>query len=45
MIEDFSNHPKTIGEIQRQKTPSCDACPDGLVAQGLLSRILWRMNE
>lgn len=21
------------------------ACPDGLVAQGLLSRVIWRMNE
>ena len=88
MTEDFSNHPPTIGELQRQRTDSCDAgtprdiliemlrdidsgianptamvicyredigveqysrflsaCPDGLVAQGLLSRIIWRMNE
>ncbi|NLS19902.1 hypothetical protein HGP16_25520 [Rhizobium sp. P40RR-XXII] len=88
MSEDFSNHPKTIGELQRERTDSCDvgtprdiliemlreidsgiskpsamvicyreeiggesysrflsACPDGLVAQGLLSRIIWRMNE
>jgi hypothetical protein len=88
MTDDFADHPLTIGELQRQKTPSCDigkprdiliemlrdidsgkanptamvicyrqdedgesfsrfvsACPDGLVAQGLLTRILWRMNE
>lgn len=88
MTEDFSNHPKTIGELQRERTPTCDAgkprdiliemlrdidsgkanpsamvicyrediegqqfsrfisaCPDGLLAQGLLTRILYRMNE
>lgn len=88
MIEDYSNHPMTIGEIKRAKEASCDvgsprdiliemlreidggitsptalvicyrediggesysrfvsACPDGLVAQGLLNRILYRMNE
>jgi hypothetical protein len=88
MSDDFSNHPKTIGELQRERDQSCDAgkprdiliemlrdidsgkanptamvicyredidgeqwtrflsaCPDALIAQGLLTRILYRMNE
>jgi len=88
MTEDFSNHPNTIGELQRERENSCDvgkprdiliemlrdidsgkanpsamvicyreeiegekysrflsACPDLLVALGLLARISYRMNE
>lgn len=88
MTDDFSDHPKTIGELQRERSASCDvgkprdiliemlrdidsgkanpsalvicyrehidgldysrfisACPDGLIAQGLLTRVIHRMNE
>lgn len=88
MTEDFSKHPLTIGELQRQKVPHCDvgkprdiliemlrdidegkvdpsamvicyrideegetfshfisACPDGIIAMGLLTRVIHKMNE